>query len=497
MAKKWIASILLVSLLGSLVSCGGQKEPITETPADNVPSEEQNTQETYASSIPAQDFSGEKIKVLTFTTTEYMNSAQDINAAELTGELLNDAVYIRNELLTEKFNIQLDISDAGTFQDIIKVVNDTVIAGDTEALDILMGSAYSMTTCGLAGSIRNMKGLPYIDLEKPWWNKTVAEESSILNTNYFLIGDMNLDAWTQSYVTYFNPEMAAEYNVEDLYQLVRDNKWTLEKMDTLTRSVYVDTNGNGEYDENDTYGLSACSVCIDCFWASGGVKFIVKDANDAISLQFSNQFYDMYDSITALLAAPEMLFTDRPKYAANRAVFDRGAFMENRALFFIEALCVGDYTLRDMESTFGILPVPKYSEEQDVYSTFSHTIHNSTVSLPITVTGELDKLCMILEDMAFYSMDTVRSAYYDKMLDGRLAQNAESAEMLDIVTQNISYDITFLLFYLDLIQSGTGLRTVIANGGPSGSFVASQNDPFSLRCEEIMETIRQNNENQK
>ncbi|MBQ3179103.1 MAG: hypothetical protein IJB52_14885 [Clostridia bacterium] len=104
---------------------------------------------------------------------------------------------------------------------------------------------------------------------------------------------------------------------------------------------------------------------------------------------------------------------------------------------------------------------------------------------------------MILEDMAFYSMDTVRPAYYDKMLAGRLAQSSESAEMLDIITQNISYDITFLLFYLDLIQSGTGLRTVIANGGPSGSFVASQQESFYLRCEEIMETIRQNNENQK
>ncbi|MBQ3179102.1 MAG: hypothetical protein IJB52_14880 [Clostridia bacterium] len=348
MAKKWIASALLTSLLISLISCGGESVPAAESTADTVPAEVQNTQETYESSIPKQDFGGEEIKVLTFTTTEYMNSAQDINVAELTGELLNDAVFNRNTLLAEKFNISFDISDAGNFQSIITVVNDTVIAGDTEALDILMGSAYSMTSCGLAGSIRNMNTLPYIDLEKPWWNKTVAEESSILNTNYFLIGDMNLDAWTQSYVTYFNPEMAADYNVENLYQLVRDNKWTLDKMDTLTRSVYVDTNGNGEYDENDTYGLSACSVCIDCFWASGGVKFIEKDANDAISLQFSNKFYDMYDSITALLAAPEMLFTDRPEYSANRAVFDRGAFMENRALFFIEALCVGDYTLRDM-----------------------------------------------------------------------------------------------------------------------------------------------------
>ena len=59
----------------------------------------------------------------------------------------------------------------------------------------------------------------------------------------------------------------------------------------LTKTVYKDLNGNGEYDENDLYGLSACSVCIDCFWISSGVRFISKDAEDGLTLSIDEKVY--------------------------------------------------------------------------------------------------------------------------------------------------------------------------------------------------------------
>jgi len=141
---------------------------------------------------------------------------------------------------------------------------------------------------------------------------------------------------------------------------VRDGKWTIAKLDEITRTVYTDLNGNTEYDENDLYGLSSCSICIDCFWASSGITFVGKNDAGELELTIGDGFYDAYEQISELLQAPEMLYTDRPQYTSKRDTYDRDAFKEDRALFFIEGLCIAEADLRlrgpgDFLSTGGVV----------------------------------------------------------------------------------------------------------------------------------------------
>jgi len=493
MKKKCILFCLLSGLLLSAVSCGGT--PAAEETAsgiETVPAETQPAETAYTSSITEQDLAGDEIKFYTYSNSHYQNSLMDIAAEELTGEVLNDAVFERNNLLQEKFNIFLTWQDHDSRTKLDAALRTTVTSGDTEACDIVINSTESNLLAGIDGYLLPTGNLPYVDLDKPWWNKQILEDTSILGQNYFLVGDMNLDTWTQSYVVYFSKDMAKDYQIENLYDIVREGSWTIDKLDEITRRIYVDTNGNSEYDENDTYGFSACSVCIDCFWVSGAISFIEKDSKDTLSIVIGNEYYDMYEKISNLLAAPEMLYTDRPQYTAKRDTYDRGAFMENRALFFLEGLCVGDDRLREMEYPFGILPVPKFSETQEKYCTYSHYGHNSSMALPLTSSHQTDTLCMILEDMAFYSMDTVRPAYYDKMLEGRLAASEDDREMLEIVTTNISYNLANLLFSGDMWN----LRNAVSKGDPAASFMASKEQSWTTKMETIQQNITENIQNQ-
>jgi len=95
---------------------------------------------------------------------------------------------------------------------------------------------------------------------------------------------------------------------------------------------------------------------------------------------------------------------------------------------------------------------------------------------------------MILEDMAFYSMDTVRPAYYDKMLEGRLAASEDDREMLEIVTTNISYNLANLLFSGDMWN----LRNAVSKGDPAASFMASKEQSWTTKMETIKESISDN-----
>ncbi len=484
-----MAAILLLSAL--LASCGGEGGADTTeavSTADSLQTTEAVTEAGPQSTVEAKDFGGENVHFLLYSNSDYQNSAMDVAAEETNGEALNDAVFLRNDKLIEKFNIDITWEDPGNATIAANKLKQAVLGGD-DSYDISFISTYESTLAGIDGRMLDMNTVPHITLENPWWNGRMAKDTAIMDVNYFFIGDMNLDTWTQSYVTYYSKTVAANHDIDGLYDIVRNGEWTFDKLDELTRTVYRDVNGNGAYDENDLYGLTACSVCIDCFWAASGINMIVKDAEGVPSYSFDSQFYDMYDRIVNLLQAPQMLYTDRPQYTSKRDTYDRGAFMEDRALFFIEGLCVAGNLLRSMETDYGILPLPKYDAAQANYRTYSHTTHNSTVSLPVTSAGKVDMLGMILEDMAFYSMELVRPAYYENMLNAKLARDEESIEMLEIITTNVSYDLMFVLNHNFAFQQ---LRGALNRSDNAASFIEKQEKLLNSSIEKQITSIREN-----
>ena len=58
--------------------------------------------------------------------------------------------------------------------------------------------------------------------------------------------------------------------------------------------------------------------------------------------------------------------------------------------------------------------------------------------------SEPEKAGLILEAMAYYSVDTLTAAYYDNALHTRYIRDEESGEMLDIIFATRVYDLGFI-----------------------------------------------------
>lgn len=229
MKRRMILMLLLASTL--LASCGGTGSG-TESTAD-APGETSGTTDTetekLTSGLEAVDYGGEEINFLTYKNSEYQNSQMDILAETLNGEHVNDAVYNRNKTLEEKYNVVIKSYGDSSFDALAAAVNKLVMAGD-DTYDIFLMSTVNAFKCGFTGNLLPMNEIPHIDLSKPWWNSWIAEDTSILGVNYFYIGDMNLNTWTQSYVTYFNKKLAVDYDIPDLYGTVKSGKWTFDEL---------------------------------------------------------------------------------------------------------------------------------------------------------------------------------------------------------------------------------------------------------------------------
>jgi hypothetical protein len=97
-------------------------------------------------------------------------------------------------------------------------------------------------------------------------------------------------------------------------------------------------------------------------------------------------------------------------------------------------------SIRNMEQEFGVVPMPKFDENQKQYRTLLHD-QFTVLCVPTTVKGDdLDMVSAVMEALASASYKTVRPAYYETTLRTKIAQDPQSAEMFDIIIDNIYID---------------------------------------------------------
>lgn len=99
-------------------------------------------------------------------------------------------------------------------------------------------------------------------------------------------------------------------------------------------------------------------------------------------------------------------------------------------------------TYRFMEDNYTILPYPKWDENQERYLTGARDQY-TVLGIPLTVT-DLDFIGVITEAMAVESYRTVYPAYYDVALKSKYSNDADTAEMIEIIMQGLNFDFAYM-----------------------------------------------------
>ena len=111
-------------------------------------------------------------------------------------------------------------------------------------------------------------------------------------------------------------------------------------------------------------------------------------------------------------------------------------FAEGRALF--EAQILGNAAaLRSVEFDFGIVPYPKYNEQQANYRTTAWDAYNLFC---IPRTADLDYVGAVTEHLAARAYQYVLPAFYDKALLSKYARDEDSAEMIALIRESSTYN---------------------------------------------------------
>ncbi|MCQ2432414.1 MAG: extracellular solute-binding protein [Clostridia bacterium] len=439
--SRLLASLLLLALAASMAACGKEAQPSSQTTADTVSETLAPTGPCqYPDTIPADvHYDNSEFRIGYANAWEINECAYTLDEAE--GEIVNEAIYQRNLQTEEKLGIRITGEQlCKSWLDTASTLQKQVQAGDCP-YDAVMASEVQLFRASLNNLLIDMRDIVSIDFTHTWWDTEALNMYSLNAGNRYLFsGAINyLDDYSQDCLL-FNKKLCREYDLEEPYQLVRDGKWTFDKMMEYITRFGIDLNGDGKMNENDLYGYIGNTGALNSVLYAAGENVIRVDKKGEVSLNTS-------DRMQTVLAA----CVDRLLDSNNSAVciierklgYDRAGkiFPEGHALFLGNTFVgeVSDMRLL-MEDDFGIIPYPKYDEAQQNYYSALNIVYGTVVSVPLT-NADPQKTGWILDLMGYYSVDTVLPTVIEKHIKTKSMRDEESVEMLNLIIGNKFFDI--------------------------------------------------------
>ena len=440
--KRWL---MLVLAIGMLASCGAKDDggrgadttadtaPAVDTAADTETEAETDSLEARKlvdDGLGDKDFGGKEYRML------YQLRYADFQyAEELTGDVMNDAVYARNMTVEDRLNVKL-VHNTGEEEALAQHIKNSALSGNDE-YDLYLGHTMYTGQYAVQGIFRNWYDTS-VDFTKPWFPQTAIQNLTLNGKMFLTASDICLSLSSNAYCYYFNKELVEVNGLEDMYDVVNRGDWTLDHLMTNVASIYQDVNGDGTATEEDLYGFcgeKTNSVVAYLYSFKIPTAEIDDTGKLSIVLGTDERGVDAMDRLRTLLYKTVGSY---PKSADYRTMFSG-----QHALFVTGVLDESVGVYRDScDFDYGIIPYPKYDAAQDGY----YTVAGGSVSssaIPITV-SDLDLISSCFTALSAENWKTVIPAYYDVTLKYKGARDEASIAMIDTILAGRNLDFAFM-----------------------------------------------------
>lgn len=436
--KQTTIPMLAAILVLSTTACGsetGSTDAMTTNSRTAQTTE--NAVDSRQDSLPPDlDFGGETVNLY----IDKMCALPEFNAEE-SGEIVEDAVYHRNQAVEERLNVTLSFTEmesnwADNLRGFCDPLRNSIQAGDG-AYDLVGGYGVSIGNLASQFLFTNLCDTAYLDFSMPWWPESLMNDLAVDGKLFFASGDISSNMTGTMFCIMFNKQRLYEYGLEEPYKFVDDGTWTLDKLFSQTKDIYRDLNQNNKADIDDFYGLSIMNTSIDNYYYSSGMNIIVQDPDNGMKI--SDDFGS--EKMTALV---ELLCNACHQNPAVFLADEEGAnlsfpiFKNGNAVYQSAGLRFAIQQLRDVDFDYGVVPMPKWDEAQEnYYTTIAYT--GTLYAIPMDV-KQSDVSSAVMEALAMEGYYTLSPAFFETALKVKYTTGNEAARMFDIMKASLSFD---------------------------------------------------------
>lgn len=454
MFKKIAVMLIAAATALSLYACNGEEN--VSPSGGNASGNENAVSEDafYEDGLSNERYDGYNFRMLLrkgMVGDQYQETDSD--------EVIDSATFRRNKSVEEKYGITITASESSNGNYETDALN-SILAGD-DAYDIVFTHSRAAFVYAVQGAACNVNDISTIHTDKPWWNKDVQNSCNINGYQYVLDGDISRMGLGSAMVLFFNKAIFDELGFDYPYELVKDGEWTFDEFAYLARKGSADLNGDGLITlEDDRFGFVSGTwmAPINILYAGGG-KVCDKNDEGRVELTlFTNKTVDLFSEFFSLMDTASCEIVP-DNYTGG------GHFKSGRAMFTTSTMDTA-IAYRSMDDDFGILPYPKFDEEDNYATVINGVAH--LVIIPITV-SDAERTGAITEALCAYGSKYVIPAFYETTLKTKTARDDESEEMIDMIKDSIVYDIGYVA---DGPFQSVGRELALADSHDFASFYA-------------------------
>ncbi|MBR6735873.1 MAG: hypothetical protein IKL92_03265, partial [Oscillospiraceae bacterium] len=437
--KRIICFVLcLVMIMGTvaLVSCAEKKKENnngTVTPVD--------PDDNYIEKFEGLDFEETEITfALSSATSPEANGYRSCLVEEKTGDSVSDAIFDRNQLVEAALNVDIVVAITSNHVEFTKTVETTLQAGDPE-YDWLWGQQANDIDLCLQGYIYDLNRLgekSYIDPDAEWWAADYMDHYQYKDEMYWLSGPLSLIYAGGASCTFVNARLY-DSNFKathgDIYDFVREGKWTVDEFAAMSATVYQDTNSNDTLDEADVYGYANHSwgamillggIGLQCSSrnADGSLNFLINTSNDKYIYAMQKTF-NLFEQCVGINNTINKMATH---------------FADGNQMFSLQEISALQ-NFREMQDDFYLIPAPKLDLDQPEYISVMSD-GNQIMGLSYTC-EHIEAATATLELMAYYQSKMVSELYFDEVLKYKYSRDEDTAEMVQLVHDSVYTDFAF------------------------------------------------------
>jgi len=414
--------LIFLSMLLVLSSC--QTGTSSETTDDGIIEQTESTPETMVETTPfaaldTRDFGGKTFCII--DGNDYPDMHINLSSGELTGNVLNDAIFTRDGLVTEKLNVVLQ-AQTETCANAVRQFRNNVTAGDHSyqliIAPVLGDGLINLVTDGAVYDLNNISRGNDAYWGKPWWSDLMYENMQLNGKFYYTTGDIAASVYQAPFCLYYNIDFGTDYgyDAEQLFADIEAGKWTYDMLYSMCGGMAQDLNGDNSYFFDDDFTGIIADKGGECvaMMVSSGIRLSEIDQEGNITVNLNHE--RTVKAIETLHKFYEPIFG----YRDFNNVVVKKAFPGRQSLFLLHNVESAVAALRDMEDDFAILPLPKLETTQDSYISLVSGWVDAYIALPLNL-EDPDFSGSVTEALARASYETVRPAAFDATSRGKLS----------------------------------------------------------------------------
>lgn len=431
----------------------------------------------YVPNAPQADFNSATFRVAGMDPEIYNTVLIEFDFEDDQEDIVYAAIYKRNRAVEARYNLKFENEYIGTYNECKVLFENNVFANDAYY------SMYMMTQRDSLSEVLNRAAIPsdsipYLDFSSPWYQNGLNSVFNIDGIQLLCYTDTCMCSYLSTICLFFNQSIVRDRtDIDNPYDLVENGMWTLDKFFSLANAAKSDLNGDGfSVDDGDIFGITGeHDGLYASMWVGSDIKAIDIDGDG--ELRFNAAKNEKFTGIVEKLATQvnvDGMFCNSYKYfsdiSTNGDIQRRGGqqyFSDGKSLFMVGGL--GNIqTLRDMEADFGLVPLPKYDENQKEYKT--RTVDGWIYNVPSVTDVDLKMVGTVIDALGAEAANYVKPAYFEQALQYKYIRETDkeiTLKMLNLIFDSATIDLSDT--FLDCFA--VPMWTVISDG--NGNYQSS------------------------